>query len=445
MNTKILVIAVVAIVAVSAVSAAAVLGMFSNDNEKQDNIDSKLAVYGNADENETVDSADLEILQEIIDGTKSFADYPLADANADNKTDTSDVELLKKIIARENTTMYIYCIGADDNPAAVAIEYPLRDIVIQGTNTDSIICEIGVTDLCAGYFNIYANAHSGLAAAGAADLKGSQRGVSAAAWANFMDLDSSLSGSGGVGAIIADAGSSALAVHYDAISAAGVPFLRFAVSDTFDSISSALTIGFICGEDAEKKAYDYATRCWDVFDEIESKIANLSEDQKKAIVSITMGSYIAQSDSNYTQKAEYAGGKWLGDIDSEFASLYTGTGSTKMSSMEALSNYDTEINYILSFRAVDYKTSMSDFVSDEWDAYRSYYENLDCYSGLTVINSILPQICQTAYASAIMYPDLFTMEWADGILKAFLEDSSTNVTFDDIITVFTLDDYVALS
>lgn len=439
---KYIAIAVVVIVVVAIVAVAAVSLLGNDDDDDGSVVESQLLVYGNADGNYAIDQNDLDIMNDIIAGDASLDDYPMADANCDGVVDESDIAIVEALIAGESTSMWVYCIGMDDEYTYVEISYPLRDFVVQGTNNDSLVCETGAAVYCAGYFYIYDNAHVGLVNAGAVDLGGTARGVSEAAWQNFMTLDAGLEN--GVGAIIADAGSSALSNYYDAITAADIPLLRFSVSDTYDSISAALTIGFICGGEVAENAYEYAVKCWDAFDYISDRLSGLSDDERKVFVSITMGRYIAHTESDYTHKAEYAGGVNIGDVNEEFAATYSGTGSTQMQSNEALSNYDDYLDFIFSFRTVDYGTSMEEFVTDEWEEYMSYYETLDSYEDFVIINGMLPMVCQTAYAAAIMYPDLISMEWADELLLSFIEDSPTmgDYGMDDIITVFTYDDYM---
>ncbi len=435
----------VIVVIVAAVAAVFMSGILDNsDDGETSNVDSQLMVYGNADGNYTIDQSDLDIVNDIIAGNASLSDHPLADANADGTVNEQDVTIVQAIINRDATDMWVYCIGTDDQPTSVKISYPLRDFVIQGTNSASLVCEIDAVEYCAGYFYVYENAHSGLVESDAVDLGGTSRKVSEQAWQNFMNLDASIQG--GVGAIISDASSSALSNYYDAISTAEIPLIRFSVSDTYDSISAALTIGFICGENAEQLAYNYASKCWDAFDYIEERVSTLGDDERCVFVSITMSTYIAQTESDYTHKVEYAGGINIGDVNSEFASSYSGDGSDKMQSTEALSNFDDDLDYIFSFRTTDYLTDTATFVEDEWDDETwSYFRDLDCHENFVIINGMLPQVCQTAYAAAIMYPELISMEWADSLLLSFIEDSPSmgGYTLDDIITVFTYDDYVS--
>jgi len=107
MDSKIVAIVAVAIVAVVAIAAAAVL-MGNGDNqakEKENNqtsttSDSLLIVYGNANNDYTIDNKDVELIEKIIKDKLEWKEtYPFADANYDQKVDEKDVEKTKQIIA----------------------------------------------------------------------------------------------------------------------------------------------------------------------------------------------------------------------------------------------------------------------------------------------------------------------------------------------------------
>ena len=135
-------IAVVAIVviAVIAVAAFVVLGNGGNSPEQSDNgarvgetikessfpdTDSRLWVYGNANEDDKIDDNDVTALEKMVSG--SLAKTQLADANADGKIDNNDVDYLKKIInAKSSTQMDVYYI---DNYFKIAqVSWPVKTI-----------------------------------------------------------------------------------------------------------------------------------------------------------------------------------------------------------------------------------------------------------------------------------------------------------------------------
>ena len=134
-NVMIAIIAVV-IIAVAAVAFIA----FSNGGGSDDNnngarvgeeikekdfpdADSRLWVYGNANEDDVLDEADVTALEAMVKGSVKWTQ--LADANADGKINGDDVDYLKKIInAKESTKLDVYYI---DNYFTVAkVSWPVK-------------------------------------------------------------------------------------------------------------------------------------------------------------------------------------------------------------------------------------------------------------------------------------------------------------------------------
>ncbi len=135
----IIAIAVVAVIAIAAVAAFALLnGGGSNDSAEEGarvgntisqsdfpDSDSRLWVYGNANEDDRIDSEDVTALESMIKGT--LPKTQLADANADGTVDSKDVDHLKKMISADSSTkMNVYYI---DNYFKVAkVSWPVKTI-----------------------------------------------------------------------------------------------------------------------------------------------------------------------------------------------------------------------------------------------------------------------------------------------------------------------------
>ena len=83
----------------------------------------RLVVYGNANNDDTIDERDLAIIQSYADGTSTWSKSlaPFADANADGKIDQSDVNLVKKIVSKE--TCKVKYLNYKNHPTEVT--YPL--------------------------------------------------------------------------------------------------------------------------------------------------------------------------------------------------------------------------------------------------------------------------------------------------------------------------------
>ena len=438
-TTALIAVVVVVIVAAAALYATGAFNGGGDDREEAPNIDSQLLLYGNADMDYTIDDSDLKIIDDIISGVASIDDYPLADANADGKIDEADRTIVQALVDREPTTAYAYCYDTSNNLSAIEFQYPLENAVVHGTNPTTMVCDIGSAGVMAGYFSADPGVHSSLVNSGAVDLQMTGMKPSDQCWQRFIELDAQV----GVGAIITEAGTDRFADFATDIDAAQIPLLRFETGTAYDSIASAITIGFICGEQSERSSVDYAELTFDALEEIENKLSSLTDDQRKVFVAINMGSRIAQTESGYTQKGELAGGMSIGDVSAEFAETYPGESVDKMQSSEALSNFDQYLDIVFSFGSYDYSEDGLGEVVTDWTDNAMYFEYLECYQSMVYVDVFMPQACQAAYMASVMYPELVSKEWADDLLKSFMEISGAAYPFDDVITVFTFEDYMA--
>jgi len=133
--------AMIAIIVVAAIAVAAIAFVaFSNGGgsdeggngarvgeviEEKDfpNSESRLWVYGNANEDDYMNEDDLTALKAMVSGSAKHSQ--LADANADGTIDSNDVDYLKKILdAKESTKLDVYYI---DNYFTVAkVSWPVK-------------------------------------------------------------------------------------------------------------------------------------------------------------------------------------------------------------------------------------------------------------------------------------------------------------------------------
>lgn len=109
MDKKILAIAAVAIIIVAACAVVvATGGSNSKDDGEQVKITDRLLVYGNANSDDYLDERDVTFLEELVkdpskwDKTKN----PYADTDNDGKITQNDVDVLKKFLNKEKSTMY---------------------------------------------------------------------------------------------------------------------------------------------------------------------------------------------------------------------------------------------------------------------------------------------------------------------------------------------------
>lgn len=101
MNSKIIAVVIVAILAVAGIGV--VVLTTGNDDSYKTVETNRLVVYGNANNDDTIDTHDLDIVKSIADGESVWDSQsnPFADTNADGVIDSKDVDLLEKIIKKE--------------------------------------------------------------------------------------------------------------------------------------------------------------------------------------------------------------------------------------------------------------------------------------------------------------------------------------------------------
>ena len=419
--------AVVVVVIVVAVACVVIFGG-GNKSNPADDIETQLQIRGNADANYTIDSRDMDIVNDVIAGKKTLKDYPLADVNGDNKVDETDKKLLQDLIDRKTgTTVYVLCQDVDGEMTTQEVKYPLRNAVTYATNIQLPALYAGGAPYIAGYFSRSYTTAAEKGLDSAVDLKGGTRSITDESWANFTNLDASLRATGGVGALLVDySGVKELTdQRMSDLEARGIPALIYSSADAEEEITTVLTLGFLFGGDCEKLTVDYAVASWDVLDYIDKTLANKSP--KTSYISFNMYVYICQNDSTYNYIGQSAGGIPYYKVNSEFADKYKGTGSVKMSGPESLSNY-TDVGALINIRSIDWgmtEDEIKDMIVKTWEYDSKGVKSQECFKGfedrLFYVDNLLPGAVKVAYTAHGLYGDLFTEKWAEGVLSDFIK------------------------
>lgn len=437
----------VAIVVLIAIGAGAIYFLSGSEKSQAEKLDSELLIYGNVNGDLVIDDDDVNIIQDIIDGEKNQSDYPMADTNQDGQIDGEDLTVVEALIAGNDVTIFVKCLNLNGESTAVAVSYPIRNVVPYGTNIVEPFLYVGGGQYTAGYFSsTYTNLEASMSSA--VDLKGSAREITDAAWQNFMQLDSNLQDDGGIGALLVDYSAKAqISESYvEDLNAAGIPMIIYAPADQVQEISTALTLGFLCGKTTEALGLSYAETSLEIYNAIQDKVKGLKDDEKATIINFTMWIYVCQNDSTFNQSPAYVGAVPYYKVNSSFASDYVGTGSSKMQSVDALANYD-DADYMISNRSIDVgQSDIDDLIVTQWEKNISYFENLDNYHDLVYVNNLLPGSLRLAYMAAAIYPDLFSEEWADGYMQEFIDAGYAPLsgqTLDTICASFDYEDYIA--
>lgn len=450
---KVLTVIVVAVVAVAAVGAAVVL--MNNDGKSKDgdktmlNVDTTLAVYGNADGNAVMDNDDVKLIEEIIAGSKASADYPLADANKDDTVDSKDVELVKKMINRESCTVNALCLNKAGDQVAVPVGFPLKNVVPAASNMNAVLLYIGAQSSVAGIFGYgYPNFESAYNVDTIPKFGGSSTDISAG-WSNFLARDAELhdGGQGGVGAVIIDWSKSSIISdsQLTQLSNAGIPVMWYSVTDAKEEVSATLALGFLIGGDALTKSQTYAEESWKVFDKIKSLTSTLTNEQKASVIAISMGNKVPKNGSDSYDTIRDAGGIPYWEINDDFKAQFNTSKSTTITTGETLSNYD-DAGCMMSVRSIDAKSeNLTQTKVTTWDTYYTSFYDLDNYDKLVYVNNLLPGAIKLAYMLEILYPSLVEAGYGNAVFNtiagvcAYLD----GCTLDNTFTKMTYDDYIA--
>lgn len=456
MEQKTMMIAAIAVVAVVIVAgAAAIVINDNNDDNTPEYISSVLQIRGNADENYKIDSADLAIVQDVLDGNKSLKDYPLADVNNDKKVDQTDLDLLQDIIERKvGTTIHVLSFDIDGNQIDVPVKYPLNNIVPVGTNIIEPLIYIGAGSHIAGYFYSSYKVAEKPMTDHATNLKGPSRGINDASWSKFQDLDVELTTSTGtgIGALVLDYSVKNIDHSYiEDLNAKNIPLLIFSSADAIADIAAATTMSFLLGTETEQIGQTYAVESYKIVDAINAKVSAIPDDQRSNFISLTMNKYICQNDSTFNTTPATAGGIPYYKINAEFAEKYKGNSSTAMESVEALSNYK-DVQHLINIKTIDFGIEdKNKSIKDTWDSkskkgeqYLDYFKDLSNYHSLVYVNNILPGAVKLAYMAHVLYAEEFTLDWANSVFNTFVGHgfgALEGQSLDTVITLITYDDY----
>lgn len=429
MNKSTTMIAAVAVVAIVVVAAVAVMftgGDDSNDSDAA--IATQLQIKGNINDDYTIDSKDMDLMNKILKGDLKKEDYPLADANNDGEIDEKDKELLQDIIDRkEGTIVQVLCLDRFGEPTTVPCKYPIRDVVPFGTNMQTPTLLANGGKYVSGYFTSSYKVADASINSSAVNLEGKQRQISDAAWKNFTTLDAKLPN--GIGAFLVDySGISQITdARQQDLNDAGITTIIYSSADAEEEITTVLTLGFLFGGDCEKMGVDYAQKSWNILDTIDKKVGNLSDSEKSSYIGFNMHIYICQNDSTFNTSAETAGGIPYYKVNSEFAEKYAGSSSTKMTSTEALSNY-TDVDSLINTRSMDWGLSdeaWKALVIETWTHDNKGTPTYEFFKGmedkLFFVNNLLPGAVKVAYMAHALYADQFSIEWANEQLQEFID------------------------
>ena len=428
-NKMIAVIAVVVVVAVAGVAAFFVLNKDSGDDYSLpyfDDVD--LKVLGNVNGDDRIDKADYDAVKKLIDDKKSAKDNKIADANNDDVLDSKDLEVITKIM--EGTTVEIWHVNYHDANGDGVMDTVLTETTIPVTST--------IMTGSANNFMVFnlLGIPAGDVVKGACYGSGNDGYIYGPNYLNEKLVEKLNSSSttipfedGKIGSsdIIKEKKVTCLVTDWNrtyienqaAFEAAGVDVVRISAASVDKEVytHSLLLMGLIFN--VASTSYEIVDLYNDTFDEISSLIKGLDSSKIKGAVASSMNGYVSSGDSDYTAVLEAAGAKFA-------LEGYDFGGSASITVADNLGIFDTRkytIDNIVHLRTALTYNSTTDELASNWATYAnamSLWEHK--YDGQILISGAIPVPARVAYAAYAMYGDdipALSEEWADSVLASF--------------------------
>lgn len=429
----------ISLVAVLLVAGVGIYLVTSDDSEEPMKIDSELSVYGNANNDYTIDSKDLSIIDKIIAGECKLSEYPLADANKDGKVTSADKDIVNKVIKDESADLVII----DQLGREVSVKYPLDNVIAVRSDVSTFMACAGFDEHVYGFTGTsdYKFMYEGIKKAGGTHIsKGSS--VDAELWQKIVQADSELYTKGeSIGAIVVDRVGS-FGDFADDMEQAGIPGIGIRVTDPNLVLSGTLLMGFLFGPEAYGDCKAYVAECEKAMNYLDEKLDKLTEDEKIPFISVISYRCVSGDESQYTKLGIAAGGIPMTKIK--------GDTSPQLQSVEAITEYDELIEQILAFRTIGcYNLEPAEY----WE-YKTmpYVEKSAWYEDMVLINCSMPVTCRVLYAASVLYPELISEDYADSVFQkivdehmTYLNDTQEDGHFDvskDMTTTMTYQDYL---
>ncbi len=439
-TTMVIAVGVVIVMVAAGVGAFMVL---NKDKGSSTEIDAALEVYGNANGDYKIDDTDVEIIEKVKNKEEGYTleKYPLADAYKDGTVDDKDVEQAKKIIAGGNADeqMTVWMINhttdTTNYPSGqydTTVQWPVKKCIANGAANALIIYEIvGIRENIAGINynsssppdkNVYSaylsmpnlsptsNSTNYLDEAPVKECVTANPTVTCVLTAdnkNYLNGDKGMSES-----------------YIKEKLSLDVIRIEHAAVDPKDYASAILTVGFLFQKNT--KAEEAAEWVTEVFKDIEDKTKDIGN--KTRVAATSYYNYLSARNSDYADVVVQAGGQY---------SLWAGTKATIYFENSGTNTADPNVllpqnqpDVIIAIRTSGFLGSGASWYGPESDwkpatmnTHLEHFHVFKCYSDKKVytISGDMPIVARVLYSAAILYPDLFTFDYANEKHQEFVD------------------------
>ena len=405
-----------ALIAVAAVVilAGAGVGVYfvMNNNNDKDSGSNNLEgfaglVYGNANGDAAVDSADVTLINKIINGDESLDKYPLADANLDGNVDDEDLQIVNKIINKQPTKITL-----NDTHSNVEIDFPMDKIFAAGGTNMRVLIQVLDMEpkLVACATTSYYNSNMDYTLTNLLDSGDLPTIGINASKDDFKALNVVKKEKGLNVAILENRSitgyneDSAMAVFKDL----NVSVIIMECESIFELRTSLATLGIAMA--AQEKSKQMIDILDNTLDEIKNKAGE--KYGTSTVMCITMSNSVSGTLSDYFAMTELAGGKNLADW----------TDKTRVFDKGDTWLYQSKYNpeFLFHFKSMKYGENPT---ASDLDAYRGYFKETNAYKAghYYLINGVVPLHVRLAWMAQIMYPDKIDSTWSDQLFQEYLD------------------------
>ena len=455
---QVIAVVIVMIMIVAAVAAAVAMGNDDTDEKGHpteltllnSDFSPSLQVYGNVNGDLTIDEKDVETLEKAIKAGTATK-LPLADVNGDNRVDEKDVECIKNIInaTLENPVTVKHLNRYTEGDYWTESKYPINSMAISASaNIVMMLKYLDIKDeikAVAYYSKIDSVMYSDyqqffVDSTSKFDITKPYEylvGASAGYFAKELvvnhindDKITAIITADNASTYLAGKGTKTYGMTEQEATDLGLGVIRVASASTSPEsyLSDLALLGFMCQKDASKvqaMADWYKATISDInaklnanvgktVDQVDFAVSSATKYSKSSDGTIDTYNYISSSKSDYTAAVTAAGGyfalknydfgdstsskkmtdlgKWLADYNiDKLIVIKTGSGFSWYGGNVLTDGLKTVQSCALAF-------------SDS-----SPYYNNEVY----VLSGDMPLLLRTIYSACILYPELFTTEWAD--------------------------------
>ncbi len=450
MNMK-AVIAVIAVVAIVCAGVGVVVLNMNNSTEtvrNSNNLDGRLTVFGNANNDDYLDSRDVEFVKKVIAGEEEATYYTcyktyggstvqrsFCDANVDGKIDQSDVDWIQNMVDRkQNMLLYFY----DVDGVIGSCTYPLTTSAVGYKSNYEALLVLGEADQCmyscdqvgnSGSYSKWYSAYSDATCYGSRFTPD---------YETFVGNEPSYILSG-------------TRAWFDenmeeTCGPMGIDVVRLPFYEDNWTVPAIITLGYLTAH--EDAAYDYSEKCDKVYETIETALADVALADRPLVYAGYSGNSIAKMHGGVQELVYLAGGKTpldvgysAGSLDAEGVMtldpdwICIDQGGPYYGFLETFTTHDeTKYNEAYALYNTDGKFINAINLADAYDEGNVLFFEQGIYMGVASYISC-------AYLANHIWSDKFNFD-VDAMLKDYIESYHSDFSYDDFadIEYFTLEE-----